>query len=69
MNINYLSSKILSNKNVIKQNIHLSSAKSFLEKLNVVKTNLSSLEAKEVTEDFLPILASESKNIVYRAIE
>ena len=44
----------------------LSLTKSVLEKLNIARANLSSSEAKEVTKEFLPILASASKNVVNR---
>ena len=70
MNINYLSSKILSNKKVIENFILLSSTKFTLEKLNIARTNLSSSKVKEVIEEYLPILASASKKqFVHGAIE
>ena len=43
--------------------------KSILEKLNIARTNPLSSKAKEVREEFLPVLASTSKNAVFEAIK
>ena len=69
ININHLNSKILSNKKVIKNLSNYLLLNLFFEKINTAKTNPLSSEVKEVIEEFLPILASMSKNTVYKAIK